>query len=106
MAITEDQMVLLREWIQESVSTEWSDDRLDRLFVTAGGDLEATAAMCWRIKASSVAHLVDVSENGSSRKLGEVYGRYIKIAEDFESQISERITIHTGRPYTNAIVRP
>jgi hypothetical protein len=106
MTITEEEITLLREWIQEPISEEWNDDRLDTMFVIMGEDLEATAASIWRGKASAAASLVDVSENGSSRKLGDIQGKYLKIAEDFEKLILERTEARTSRPYTNAIVRP
>lgn len=106
MAMSEEDLVLLREWIQEPVSEEWNDDRLNAMYSAMGDDLEATAATFWRGKARAAANLVDVSENGSSRKLGDLQKNYLAIAEDFEAMIAERVTIRTNRPYTNAIVRP
>lgn len=81
---TIDQIAALRRMINEADNVEpWTDDTLT-LLIDASVDLEAAAASIWRSKAASVAHLVDISEGGSSRKMSEMYDNFLAVARSFE----------------------
>lgn len=77
----------LREMIGETdSSTTWETKALDDLLLGATS-LEEAAARGWQRKASEAANLTDVTEAGSSRKLGslqkqalEMYSYYSDLA--------------------------
>ena len=70
---TPEQVAALRLLIAESDELNYTDtvlgDRLDA--VTGNGDL--VAYQIWTEKAAGAATLVDISEGGSSRKMGDIY---------------------------------
>lgn len=101
--MTEDELALLREWIQEPISEEWNDDRLNAMYVIMEGNLRATAGAFWRGKAASVAMMGDITENGSSRKMSDAYKNALALAGEFEAVPGEDLV---ARPRTRAIVRP
>lgn len=101
--LNEAQLALLREWIQEPMSEEWNDDRLNTMWLLMGKDLRATAYEFWRGKATAASSLVDISENGSSRKVGDLYKNYFAIMQSFAPEVPDG---GVRRPKTNAITRP
>lgn len=54
-------------------------DRID----AAAGNLNALAATIWREKAAHYSTLVDVSESGSSRKMGDLHKNALAMAANF-----------------------
>ena len=69
---TEDQIRQLRQMISEpDDSNGWTDTRLGEL-VDATDTLNVAASQAWYLKAGEFSQLVDVSESGSSRKLGDL----------------------------------
>lgn len=100
-------LALLREWLSEPNSEEWNDDRLNAMYEACDRDLHRTAAAFWRVKANEAASLVDVTENGSSRKLSDLHKNYLDIAGYHESQAAVPAeTEIVGRPRIRQIVRP
>lgn len=99
----EDQLALLREWIQEPLSEEWNDDRLQAMYAIMGNDLRATAGAFWEAKAGSLASVSDITENGSSRKMSDLYKNALAMADRFGAVVGEDLST---RPRTRAIVRP
>lgn len=82
MATTE-QIAVLRSMINEPDNVEpYTDDLLGSI-IDASTSLNAAAAGIWKSKAAQVAHLVDISEGGSSRKMGDVYEQFLKMADTF-----------------------
>lgn len=57
--------------------------------IDATGSLDAAAAEVWRGKAAAVAHLVNISEGGSSRSTGDLYKNYTEMANVFEDQATD-----------------
>ena len=104
--MTDEQMAMLREFIQEPYSEAWSNDRLEGIFIGAGGNLERAASLTWRIKASSYAGLVDVSENGSSRKMSDLYKNALALSAEYGARADADTALPSaGRPRTAPIVR-
>lgn len=71
------------------------------------GDLNAAAYDIWTDKAALYVKLVNVSEAGSSRALGDLQDKALKMAEHYGGR-STLIVAPVGRPgaRTRAIVRP
>jgi hypothetical protein len=101
---TAEEIVSLRRMVNEPTNTApWTDDTLG-LIIDAAIDLDAAAASVWRSKAASVAHLVDISEGGSSRKMSEMHKNFLSIAEGYE-QTSAANPALPRAPRTREIVR-
>lgn len=83
-------------------------------WTTSAGDVDefAVARDIWLYKAAKLADLVDVSESGSNRKLGDLYKQALAMAETIGKQSplirnSELAAVASARrSRTRAIVRP
>lgn len=85
MALADD-IALLREYINEPDDTNgWTDVRLTT-YVEAADNLLLAAADAWGVKAGTFAGLVNVSESGSSRQLGDL----LKQAKEMEAYYRQR----------------
>lgn len=70
---TEDEILALRQLVNENDECGgWDDDQLSAI-IDGTDTLNAAASKVWYLKAGRLATLVDVSESGSSRKLGDLY---------------------------------
>jgi len=69
---TEDQVLELRDLINETDDTDgWTDEKLSAI-IDATDSMNSAASRAWYLKAGQYASLVDVTESGSSRKLGDL----------------------------------
>lgn len=69
---TETEIALVREYIGEpNDANGWTDARITT-FVDGAANLPLAAADVWGVKAGAAAGLVNVSESGSSRNLGDL----------------------------------
>jgi hypothetical protein len=69
---TEDQVAELRQTTAETdPNAGWDDESLAAI-IDSTESMNAAAARVWSIKAGRYASLVDVTESGSSRKLGDL----------------------------------
>lgn len=59
------------------------------------GSVRSAAQAYWKNKAASVAHLVNISEGGSSRSMGSLHQNYLKMAEQYTDPAE---TAETGGP--------
>lgn len=85
MATPED-IALVREYINEPDDTNgWGDQRVTT-FVDGTANLAYAAADIWAVKAGTAAGLVNVSESGSSRSLGDL----LKQAKEMEAMYRTR----------------
>lgn len=84
---TVEQIAALRLLIAEQIDAEpYTDTKLsDR--IDAGGDLNTVAAEVWQEKAAKYADLVDISEGGSSRKMGDLHEQALNMVAHFRSII-------------------
>ena len=69
---TEEQITELRQLIGETEDdSSWSDETLNEI-IDGTDSMNAAASKVWYLKAGQYAGLVDTTESGSSRKLGDL----------------------------------
>ena len=84
---TPEEVAALRLLIAEPNEDTYTDSNLmERLDAAASAD--AVAYQIWTEKAASAAELVDVSEGGSSRKMGDVYEQALDMARVFGERVN------------------
>lgn len=100
-------MDALRRMTDETDSSTFSATDLARYINNRFGDLNAAAFDIWTEKAATYAKLVNVSEAGSSRALGDLQDKALKMAAHYGER-SVLTTNPVGRraTRTRAIVRP
>lgn len=85
-------VALVREYIAELDDTNsWTDARI-ATFVDGADNLFFAAADIWGVKAGTYAGLVNVSESGSSRSLGDL----LKQAKEMEAYYRQRGDVASG----------
>lgn len=105
MAITNEQLTVLRRYIDEPTTDTYSDLALNSIFETFGSDLNLAAAEVWRDKAAKAASLVDESEGPSSLKLSQLYDRAVLQSKFYDERSVVTIATTTRRTTTRAIER-
>lgn len=80
---TADQIQALRLLVAEPTTATYSDQTLNDRLDAAQGNQNQVAAGIWREKAAQAAELVDTSEGGSSRKLGDLHEQALGMAAYF-----------------------
>lgn len=79
---TPAQISEVRRLTNQPANTEpFTDDVLSAMI--DAGTINSTASAVWQAKAAQVAHLVDISEGGSSRKMSDLYKNYLALADSF-----------------------
>lgn len=89
MAI-EDLIPQFRRMVDEPDDTTYSDESIVADFLSPNTllgvtDLNTAAAQLWREKAAAAAELVNTSESGSSRALGDIYKNALEMAKHYEA---------------------
>jgi hypothetical protein len=79
---TADQIADFRLLIAESDEETYTDEQLSAL-LDASTSANAAASQIWIEKAASAASLVNVSESGSSRSLGDIQRNALAMAKVF-----------------------
>jgi hypothetical protein len=69
---SEDEILELRQLVAEADDSSGFEDEYLSLIIDATESMNAAASKVWSIKAGRYASLVDVTESGSSRKLGDL----------------------------------
>ena len=83
-----DQIAQLRLLIAEPTDAEpYTETALNARIDSDAGDLNLTAYKVWTEKAAAAAALVDTSEGGSSRKMGDIYEQALAMAKWYQGQI-------------------
>ena len=77
---TAEEIAALRLLVAEPTSDTYSDIALGDFLDTYGNQYTA-AYEVWTQKSAAVAGLVDISEGGSSRKMGDLYEQFLSMAE-------------------------
>lgn len=109
---TAGQISLWRQYANEPDDTNgWTDqkisDYIDSFAIDGVADVDWAAHEYWTQKASATASLVDVSENGSSRKMSDAHKNAVTMASYFRTRSPRSASLPTVlRPRTRAIVRP
>lgn len=79
MATPQD-IALLREYVAEPTTALYSDEALSTLLDTPLS-VNGAAARIWREKAGTASGLVDVTEGNSTRKLSQLKGAFVTMAD-------------------------
>lgn len=92
-------------------SSDLTDQQLAVVLVETRDDtgefnLDRAAASIWRGKAAQYAELVNVSESGSSRSLGDLHKNALAMANMYDAKLAEIVLAGSRRSRTRAIVRP
>lgn len=95
---TPEEIAALRLLIAEPEVDTYSDEDLSNRLTTA--DQYTVAYDIWTEKAAAAAGLVDMSEGGSSRKLGDVYEQALGMADAMRAR-----AVSATNPPTGAGVR-
>lgn len=85
---SEAEIARLRLLIGEPSGEVYDDEDLGTRLDTADGDPNKAAYEIWTEKAAAAAELVDISEGGSSRKMGDIYEQALNMAKHFGSLVS------------------
>lgn len=95
---TPEQIAQLRLLIAEPDNTAPYDDASLGLRIDAAqGELPPVAYDIWVEKAAAAAQLVDTSEGGSSRKMGDIHEQSLAMASHFKKEIED------GEPQTDGV---
>lgn len=89
---TAQQLADLRLLVSEPDETTYTEQTLSDRIDAAVGDLDVVAAQVWEEKAARYARLVDVSEGGSSRKMGDLQDNALLMVKHFNAKIGNRPT--------------
>jgi hypothetical protein len=104
MAAPED-ILELRGFVAEPDDTNgWSDAKLG-LYLDEAITVNSAAAQVWSVKAADFAGLVDVSESGSSRKLGDLYKNAKEMAGYFRGLDNSDVAVVVDVPVVTRIRR-
>lgn len=101
---TADEIALLKEYAVDPLNSFPRDDTALSLVIDEEGSVNAAAARLWRGYAASLSGLVDVSESGSTRKMGSLYKNAMEVAASFHSDAVVVVGVRRG-PRSTAIVR-
>lgn len=100
MATTTQLRLFLDEKIPPGGSaddTGFATEDLQMLLDMNNDDIIGAAADGWEIKAGFYHALIDINENGSDRKMSQMYDHADKRAKSFRSQL-DKIAERTGSP--------
>jgi hypothetical protein len=100
---TASEVALLREYTNEPLNSRARTDAELNAIIDEAGGVYAAARRMWTTYAQSLSTLVDVTESGSSRKMGDLYKNALAIAGTF----GDGSDVGGGgrRPRSTAIVR-
>lgn len=89
--------------------TDFPDDAFAPI-LEREGDVNLAAAYFWEVRAGRYSGLVDISESGSSRKMGDLYKNAMNMAAYFRNKAKDDIQDPgeedpRGRTRTGRIVR-
>lgn len=102
---TEAEVARLRLLIGEPTDEVYTDADLNARLDAASGDSNRVAYEIWTEKAAASAELVDISEGGSSRKMGDIYEQALNMAKHFGSLISGGVEADAPRYTTVSKLR-
>lgn len=99
----------LRRAIAEPTNAEPYTDEFLNDTIDEKGSVNHAAAYLWDMKASAAAGMVDVSESGSSRKLGDLYKNAVAMANLYSARANPPVVVPpvtVRRSATRRITRP
>lgn len=101
---TPEQIAELRFNIKEPNNVEPYTDEFLGAMIDAYG-VNTSTSKVWTGKAASVAHLMDISEGGSSRKMSDLHKNYLTIAAAYEDGTADPSGDAYVAPTTSRITR-
>jgi hypothetical protein len=101
---TPEQVADVRRMADEPTTDPWTDEAISAL-VDELGTTTAAAARIWQTKAGQYAKLVNTSESGSSRAMGDLYKNALAMAKYYEGQGKPDPAAETTYPFTAEITR-
>lgn len=88
---TEAQILEVRDYIAEEDDTNgWTDEKIGA-YVDAAANTHIAAANIWSAKATRYSTLVDVSESGSTRRLGSLLDNALRLSKQFRTSGAELV---------------
>lgn len=86
---TAQELLTLRDYISEpNDDNGWTEEKLAG-YLTQYESLYRAASAAWGVKASGYAELVNVSESGSSRSLGDLFARAQAMSKHYRGLAEE-----------------
>jgi hypothetical protein len=108
MALSPEEQAIvanLRKKVAEPTTATYTDDAILAVYATEGSVAGAAAAI-WQEKAGVLADLVNTSESGSSRSLGDLYKNALAFAKFYADQIVTPIEEQANTaPFTVEVTR-
>lgn len=104
---TAQELLTLRDYLSEPDDTNgWNEEKL-AAYLTQYGSLYRAASAAWGVKASKFAELVNVSESGSSRSLGDLFARAQQMSAYYRglAEKEEEPVVPTNGPVIQRIRR-
>jgi hypothetical protein len=98
----------LRQYIAEFINEEPYTDEALEVLISTGESLNKIAGRIWRNKAASFAHLVTISEGGSTRAMSDLYKNALAMAKSYEDADAAAAAPDpqlSDAPYTTTIIR-
>lgn len=89
---TTDEIAALRLLIAEPTEETYADVVLSARLDAAAGNANVVAYEIWTEKAAAAAMLVDVTEGGSSRKMGDIHEQALAMSEAFRTRANSPTT--------------
>ena len=105
MATTDQLEALKRAMSFTAADDEAYPDNLLAAVIDAAGSVDAAAARLWREKAAATAGLVNVTEAGSSRSLGNLSAQAAAMAKMYEDAAARQGETPVGRTRVSGIER-
>lgn len=88
----------------EFTQDPWTDEDINALVDTLGST-DSAAAEIWRKKAAKYADLVNVSEAGASRALGDLHAKALAQAAHYEAISGEEVAEGSVGPAEVSVIR-
>jgi hypothetical protein len=107
---TPDQIAQVTELLPDAAASEgWDDDKIGTL-IDAGNSNNQILMRYWESRAASTAHLISISEDGSSRDLSVIHSNAVAQVNywankvKFDDEVTDRET-RRGRAVSHTAVR-
>lgn len=101
---TPEQVAQLRLEIAEPDNVAPYADEFLSALIDEASSVNSAARVVWRGKAATAAHLVDISEGGSSRKMSDVYKNFLAMSGEYKDETPIE-PVGTARPARTRAIR-
>lgn len=92
---TTAEIAALRALINEPTDENYTDEQLGAV-IDSAGSVKAAGSEVWLAKAAKYSTLVNVSESGSSRALGDLHKNALAMAKQLGAEAEEDTVEATG----------